>query len=287
MTKEELMVLLRDPDQTGQAVDELNRLIEGNPYFHTGHQLYLKGLQQTDESKMALQLRRTALSVRDRGVLYNYINRPSAFRQQPLPVDNPTETSASFVPGNSYISTEADISHIRFTHSEPVLPQLNVDEKSQNTKEQFFAEENIMSDDQLMDIVRRQLDEIPPPTEEKQQTPPDVVAMPPQDVVIKEETTDDVVKSEAEKEATSYNDLIDVFLKSNPKIIPNDDRVYHVDLSESLEENQDIATDTLAEIYASQGHIDKAVEIYEHLVLKYPEKHIYFAAQIERLKVKK
>ena len=263
MTKEELMALLRDPDQTGQAVDELNRLIEGNPYFHTGHQLYLKGLQQTDENKMALQLKKTALSVRDRGVLYNYINRPLAFRQQPSPDDNPKEISAPFVPGNSYISPETDI---HLTHPEPASPQQDMlnedmDKEWQNTEEQISAEESNMSNNQLMDIIRRQLDQIPL-------------------------SQKDEVQIEAKEEATSNNDLIDVFLKSNPKIIPDDDHVYNVDLSDSLQENTDIATDTLAEIYAAQGYIDKAIEIYEHLILKYPEKHIYFAAQIERIKVK-
>ena len=166
MSKEELIALLHDPVQTGQAVDGLCRLVEKYPYFHTAHQLYLKGLQQTDEHKMTLQLRKTALCVCNRSVLYNYI------------------------------------------------------------------------------------------------------------------------QNEANREKTN-NDLIDVFLKSNPKIVPDDEQVYLVDLSEGLKEIPDISTDTLAEIYASQGHIGKAIEIYEHLILKYPEKHIYFAAQIERLKVKK
>ena len=166
MTKEDIIALLRNPGQTGKAVDELNRVIEMYPYFHTGHQLYLKALQQTDENKMALQLRKTALCVRNRNVLFNYMK----------------------------VQTEVSLD-------------------------------------------------------------------------------------------SSNDDLIDIFLKSNPKITPDDDHDYQVDLSESLQESPDIATDTLAEIYASQGHIDKAIEIYEHLVLKYPEKHIYFAAQIERLKV--
>jgi TolA-binding protein len=51
-----------------------------------------------------------------------------------------------------------------------------------------------------------------------------------------------------------------------------------------MQDAQEVATETLADIYATQGHKDKAIEIYEQLILKYPEKHIYFAAQIERLK---
>ena len=166
MTKEELIDIIHDPAQTGQAVDELYRLIEEYPYFHTGHQLYLKGLQQTDEKKMTLQMKKTALNVRNRNVLYHYIHSPL-------------------------------------------------------------------------------------PKEEK-------------------------------KEWTS-GELIDFFLKKNPKIVPNDSQC-EADLSERLQESHEIVTETLADIYIAQGHEDKAIEIYEQLILKYPEKNIYFAAQIERLK---
>jgi len=214
MTKEELIELIRDPNQTGQAVDELDRLIEKNPYFHTGHQLYLKGLQKTSEAKMALRLGKTALSVCDRGVLYNYINKPSTIHQQTTPKDQPVEMPASFVQDNSLDSSEFavhDIESVQIDTTEPSWQQLH------------------------------------------------------------------------EQELTSF-DLIDSFLQANPKIVPSES-TYEVNLLDGLQEIPDIATETLADIYASQGHKNKAIEIYEQLILKNPEKHIYFAVQIDRLKV--
>jgi tetratricopeptide (TPR) repeat protein len=309
MTKEELTALLRNPDQTGQAVDELNRLIEENPYFHTGHQLYLKGLQQTNEKKMALQLGKTALSVRDRGVLYNYLNRPSSFRREPSPQDKPSDVSVPYIPGNSYVSPEADIHNIQHAQPEPPSPgmhPLTMGGGWHNREEEdIIVEEKIMSDNQLMDVVRRRLEQITPQVEEDSQVPTvtetnvattgdaadpiniaptktNIAETSPQDVVSQDERPGDVVVTGEKKELTSGN-LIDSFLKTNPKIIPSDSK-YEVDLSESLQENPDVATETLADIYAMQGHKDKAIEIYEHLILKYPEKHIYFAAQIDRLK---
>ena len=263
------MVLLREPGQTGQAVDELNRLIEGNPYFHTGHQLYIKGLQQTDERKMAFQLRKSALSVRDRGVLYNYLNRPSAFRQQPLPADHPAgdmDILTPFVPGNIYVSSETDIHR---DYAEPVMPQQNSSNTSggwQNFEEEDVAEEKNMSDAELMNVIQQQLEEIESPPQSKEDNQPD----------------DNSAKVK-EPEKIPSGDLIDFFLFSNPKIIPKN-TTYQVNLSDSLRETNDIATETLADIYATQGHKNKAIEIYEQLILKNPEKHIYFAAQIERLK---
>lgn len=35
-----------------------------------------------------------------------------------------------------------------------------------------------------------------------------------------------------------------------------------------------------------QGKIDKAIDIYEKLILKYPQKKAYFAEKIENLKSK-
>ena len=50
---------------------------------------------------------------------------------------------------------------------------------------------------------------------------------------------------------------------------------------ESLVENNDLVTPTLAKVYLEQGHYDKAISAYEKLCLKYPEKNSLFANQIK------
>jgi TolA-binding protein len=42
------------------------------------------------------------------------------------------------------------------------------------------------------------------------------------------------------------------------------------------------ASENLAMILKRQGKIERAIQIYEDLILKYPEKRGYFAAQIEK-----
>jgi len=55
-------------------------------------------------------------------------------------------------------------------------------------------------------------------------------------------------------------------------------------VSASIRENQDLATETLAEIFLRQGQKVKAVEVYERLILIFPEKTAFFAAKIENIK---
>ena len=52
----------------------------------------------------------------------------------------------------------------------------------------------------------------------------------------------------------------------------------------SISEKDELVTETLAVVMVKQGKLDKAIEIYEKLMLKYPEKKSIFANQIDTLK---
>lgn len=52
----------------------------------------------------------------------------------------------------------------------------------------------------------------------------------------------------------------------------------------SVSENKDVISETLARLFARQGYREKAIHMYERLILTFPEKSSYFAAEIDKLK---
>jgi len=92
--------------------------------------------------------------------------------------------------------------------------------------------------------------------------------------------------SEVEKSPYKKHHIIESFIHSEPGVI-RADKVTRIqgDVSkDSAEENEGFITDTLARIYVKQGLYNKAIYAYEKLCLKYPEKSIYFASQIEEIR---
>jgi len=84
-----------------------------------------------------------------------------------------------------------------------------------------------------------------------------------------------------------HTELIDRFILANPRIEPSKERSDQTpeDISRPFTEVQGgFVTETLARIYINQGYYSRAIEIYEKLSLKFPEKSDYFAAQIEKVK---
>ena len=74
------------------------------------------------------------------------------------------------------------------------------------------------------------------------------------------------------------------FLQKKPKISsPNNKEFFNASntAKESLIEDTNLVTPTLAKVYQAQGHYEKAISTYKKLILKYPEKNSLFASQIK------
>ncbi len=85
---------------------------------------------------------------------------------------------------------------------------------------------------------------------------------------------------------SKQDELIEKFIREEPRInSPKDVKPSDKDLSvDSVKFNDDIVSETLAEIYLKQGRRDQALNIYNKLCLKFPEKSRFFAKKIEDIK---
>jgi tetratricopeptide (TPR) repeat protein len=84
-------------------------------------------------------------------------------------------------------------------------------------------------------------------------------------------------------------DLIEKFIATEPRITPGKVEQYTgVSFAkESLEENFDWVTETMAKLYAAQGKIDRARKAYKRLIELHPEKKIHFENQLKALNQRK
>ncbi|MCK3685909.1 tetratricopeptide repeat protein [Maribellus sp. YY47] len=89
------------------------------------------------------------------------------------------------------------------------------------------------------------------------------------------------------------NALIDRFLNSgagnsiraNQRTQLTESAVNKDILEKSVIENDELVTETLANIYFHQKNYEKAIKAFKKLSLKYPEKNIYFASRIKEIEV--
>ena len=85
-------------------------------------------------------------------------------------------------------------------------------------------------------------------------------------------------------------EVIDRFINTIPELTAqdHDNREYsHLarDLyDKSIHADTTKMTETMAKLMITQGKLPRAIEIYEHLMLKYPEKKAYFASLIEKIR---
>ena len=81
-------------------------------------------------------------------------------------------------------------------------------------------------------------------------------------------------------------EVIDRFIRASPRIgrLREEQNPRVVDLARaSVEEQEELVTETMALLYVRQGQVERARRAYAQLALKYPEKSTYFASALKNL----
>ena len=109
-----------------------------------------------------------------------------------------------------------------------------------------------------------------------------------QPIVRDEKLSEDAIVPEKEtpqpEEKISKDALIDRFIEANPKMPKINPEAAPVAI-EQKDDHTALMTETLARVYLEQRKYQKAIQAYEILILKYPEKSSFFADRISEIKL--
>ncbi|RTY90937.1 tetratricopeptide repeat protein [Flavobacterium sp. GT3R68] len=260
----------------------LEKIVNEFPFFQSARALRLKGLYNQDSFRYNYDLKITAVHTTDRSVLFDFI----------------TSDSFTAIHKNLYQEKQSEIHDIIVSGSEIIqkekpLPPLNPLEQSILTsiKESspIDIQETENAGNAVVEIAEEKL-EIGKPLnfskEEKHsfQEWLQLSKMQPierDNTVIKDEPV-----TEMDLEKKKKTDLIDKFIESSPKIPPvKQDSVLKVMFEQSNEDKSYLMTETLARVYLEQKKYQKAIQAYEILILKYPEKISFFADRISDIRI--
>ena len=78
--------------------------------------------------------------------------------------------------------------------------------------------------------------------------------------------------------------IIDRFIEADPKISPMEKNEPIESLINGDFNSEELMTESLAKILLRQKKYKKAIKAYKILILKYPEKNVFFAGQIQKIK---
>ena len=255
MNRNDFIFMINNPAAVEpKSIGDIKELVDFFPYFQSAHLLLLKVLNDTSDVKFSGQLLSSSVHIADREVLYYLLNTEQVAKTD-LPEQVISEEIAAKGTSKDDQDFELDTSATDF---QPVA--------SLNTEEAVTV-----SATELLDF-----EYVPDVVEGAVSTDLKINNLP-----------DGHLPGERKEEEISQADLINRFILANPRIEPSREKIEHPITDVTItqpEEKQSFITETLARIYINQEYYSRAIDIYEKLSLKFPEKSSYFASQIEKVK---
>lgn len=254
----------------------LEKIVDEFPYFQSAKALTLKGLYNLNSFKYNFALKVAAAHTTDRTVLFDFITSDTFTAIQKEFYDKKTlELHNIDVIDSAIIIHEEKLEYKTNTLEQSILTSikealpLEFDDTSKIFEEKLAIGQpldfSINEKHSFQEWL--QLSRTLPIDREAENT-----------ISLKTLPIDDTKKKNAE--------LIDKFIETSPKIPPVKHGVTSTltfDLNK--DDNSYLMTETLARVYLEQKKYLKAIQAYQILILKYPEKSSFFVDRISDIKI--
>jgi tetratricopeptide (TPR) repeat protein len=238
-------------------IHEMKSLLDRHPYSHVVRLAYLKSLHAIGDDRLGRALDEAAIHLPDRKVLYAFMEHLEEARSIEQPsldeatVEKADETEIVDTPKDEEVSRTLQRQYLTEAVQSSIL--LEVGEEAESA-----LQEDVESSKSL---------------DSSHSAPPASFL----DFIAGESSVSDVMEVQF-----GSGEVIARFLSNSKR-----EKTAFFDpermAKRSLDDSGGLVSDTLARIYINQGNLDKALEAYEQLILKYPEKSGYFAARIQKV----
>jgi tetratricopeptide (TPR) repeat protein len=264
--------ILNKPNSIGEKNSLLiDKIVYEFPYFQSARSLQLKIFYNQDSFRYNEALKKTAAHTTDRSVLFDFITTQNFPRFQA-----------------KYLKEKTELINDIIVNSIEILDHSNASKLEKSIVTAAFATTNEILHPRTVTIIEERL-EIGKPfhfdRSEKHSFQEWLQLSNHKPINRIENTVNIDSDNEFLSEKKSQLDIIDKFIETNPKISPinKDNTILLVSNQNSLD-NSMLMTETLAKVYLEQKKYTKAIQAYEILILKYPEKSSFFADRISDIK---
>lgn len=266
------------------SVSKMVLLIEKYPYFQLPRFFYTKSLKDQNKDDLDNALNQLALYTYDRSILKKSIESALEYPKKIEELVKPNKKTIK-EPINKIkdpIQSIEEGSSGKLVKTKPD-EKIKVEENEQISKEKNTLKKIRVNPKKKQVAVKE---------EYKTDSQPSLT---PKDIKLSFidwiEFTEDNQKAEMDFDRVEQNHplndkltIINRFIDANPKISPvgEAENVYSV-VKEDLYSDE-LMTETLAKLLVKQKKYKKAISAYKILSLKYPEKNVFFAGQIQKIK---
>ena len=281
MNVTEYLSLINNPNAINDKQTlSLEKIVAEFPYFQSARALRLKGLYNQDSFRYNFDLKNTAAHTTDRSVLFDFIISDTFTRiHKNLYQEKLAEINEIFVEATELIFKEERIESKINPLEQSILTSIK---EATSTEKTEIPTQQVEISEEKLEIGKPLVFSINEKYSFQEWLqiskihPIDRANLP----INNEEN------SFVDLEKQKKNELIDKFIEASPKIPPiKKDAETKVFLEPSQEDNSYLMTETLARVYLEQNKYQKAIQAYEILILKYPEKSSFFANRISDIKI--